>query len=138
MIGIALFAVLMSVNFASCNEEELPQYELITGEKKIVRIEIDSSELGNSIWEFNYDSKGRLLEATCSKGQENEKYNYAWSNNSIKSSNGTYYLSDGLIHNGRIITTLHTHLRQGEQQKLEIHHHILTTILLFGIVILTG
>lgn len=96
---MVLFAVLVCVNFTACGKEELPQYELVTGEKRIVKIEINNSEYGHSVWNFKYDNKGRLVEATCNKGQESKKINYVWSKNAIESSYGTYYLSDGLIRN---------------------------------------
>ena len=44
LVGMALFAVLMCVNFASCSSdddptEESPQYELVTSGKKLEKIE---------------------------------------------------------------------------------------------------
>ena len=93
MIGIALFAVLMCVNFASCSKEELPQYELITTGKKITKIEISDPYTELSIWNFKYDKAGKLIEIICNDGDNTNKYNYAWSKNAINS----YTLSDGLI-----------------------------------------
>ena len=90
---MALFAVLMCVNFASCSKEELPQYELITTGKKITKIEISDPYTELSIWNFKYDKAGKLIEIICNDGDNTNKYNYAWSKNAINS----YTLSDGLI-----------------------------------------
>ena len=92
-IGMALFAVLMCVNLASCSKEELPQYELITNGKKITKIEISDPYTELSIWNFKYDKAGKLIEITCNDGHNTNKYNYTWSKNAIN----TYILSDGLI-----------------------------------------
>ena len=96
---MAAIAVLMGVGFASCSKEGDPQYELVTGEKKIARLEINSSDFGYSLWDFKYDNAGKLLEATYNyEEEETRKFDYVWNNNAI-SSNETYLLNDGLIRN---------------------------------------
>lgn len=97
---MTLFVVLMCVNLTSCEKDEInrPQYELITSGKKITKIEISNSYIGHSLYSFNYDDAGRLLEVICSNGNNTYKYNYTWSNNIIKgSSYNTYALIDGFI-----------------------------------------
>ena len=91
MIGIALFAVLMCVNFASCGNDdgEIPSdptgdspTNQPTNEKKLVQVMIyDDEEALEEIIEFKYDENGNLIKADESGG---ETLNYIWeSNNSV-------------------------------------------------------
>ena len=122
-IGMALFAVLMCVNFASCSSddaptEESPQYELVTDGKKLAKIEFTLSDPTNDfieIWDFTYDSEGKLIEATFTDSYNNKtKTRYTWNNNLINvhemkdynsdvtqdtESMYTYNLKNGLVQN---------------------------------------
>lgn len=95
MIGMALFAVLMCVNFAACSsdddEPETNEEGVVTNEKKLVEM----TETGDTYtyigkYEFSYDSKGRL-EQVIYKSQnkkngtttETEIIEYTWGDNAI-------------------------------------------------------
>ena len=91
-IGMALFAVLMCVNLASCSSsddptDESPQYELVTSGKKLVKIEFTLSDPTNDfieVWDFNYDSEGKLIEAIFTDSYENQTTTrYTWNNSVI-------------------------------------------------------
>lgn len=113
MIGIALMAVLMCVNFTACSEDdptdESPQYELVTSGKKLVKIEFTFSYPSDfiEVWDFNYDSEGKLIEATFTDNYENQtKTRYTWNNNIINvlekdykntEYEYTYNLKNGLV-----------------------------------------
>ena len=122
-IGMALFAVLMCVNFASCSSsdddptEDFPQYELVTNGKKLTKIEYTLSDPYNDfieVWNFNYDNEGKLIEATFTDSYNNQtKTRYTWNNNIInahetidyKNNTGyeyTYNLKNGLVQNNDI------------------------------------
>ena len=96
---IRIAAIFACVIFISCSKDESLQYELVTGEKKVTKLEINNSELGYSVWNFNYDNEGKLLEVTYNSNTEMRKYDYVWKNSAINSSYQTYSLSDGLIRN---------------------------------------
>lgn len=101
LVGMALFAVLMCVNFAACSKEELPQYDLTIGEKKLTRIEAKGYN-DSSVWDFSYDSEGKLLEVTFTKGgKQVRKSKYVWESNAIRRVNEDnerkYTLRNGLI-----------------------------------------
>ena len=83
LIGAALLAVLMCANFASCSkdeekeEEDVPQYELVTDGKKLKKIEFTLSDHDSDfieVWDFSYDSEGKLIEATFTDSYENKTY----------------------------------------------------------------
>ena len=92
MIGMALFAILMCVNFTSCSSDDDPtdestQYELVTSGKKLAKIEYTLSDPTNDfieIWDFTYDSEGKLIEATFTDCYENQTTTrYTWNNSVI-------------------------------------------------------
>ena len=91
VIGMAMLAVLLCVNLASCSKEELPQ--LTTYGKKITKIEKSDPYTELSTWNFKYDKAGKLIEITRNDGRNTNKFNYTWSKNAINN----YILSDGLI-----------------------------------------
>ena len=93
MIGIALFAVLMCVNFASCSSsdddptEEPEEGGVVVSGKKLTKI-VETSAYGNTTYTFNYDSKGRLIE-TKEIEEENgykdtETCQFTWGDDAIK------------------------------------------------------
>lgn len=111
MFGMALFAVLMCVNFAACSssgddEPEVNEEGIVTNEKKL--IEMKMNEEGEEItWTFSYDEKGRL---TAIKGIEIDTEfddqgtftrNLTWGDGIIFYKNGhdniTFTLLNGLI-----------------------------------------
>lgn len=118
---LALVAILLCVNFTSCSKddgptEESPQYELVTAGKKLAKIEYTLSDPTNDfieIWDFTYDSEGKLIKATFTDSYNNKtKTRYTWNNNLInvqemKDYNGdliqdtkdtyTYNLKNGLV-----------------------------------------
>ena len=99
MVGIALMAVLMCVGFSSCSEEEISN----PNGKKVVKITYSTENNSNSqAIEFNYDNKGRLIEAVASQSFNNQTEDYSvqyiWGDDVIETTEGYIYtLSDGLI-----------------------------------------
>lgn len=98
-IGIAIGTILFCVNFSACSKEVEPQYELVTGEKKITRLEINSSDFGYSLWDFKYDNAGKLLKVIHNNGEYTQEHDYVWNNDAIISPYGVASLNDGLIRN---------------------------------------
>lgn len=103
MFGMALVAVLISVNFAACSSENDPteeKEEVISQTKKIVEIKRTDAK-GSSV--FSYDEKNRLIKYECGESP----FDYTWGNNVIIKGNTTYYLKDDLIikhsYEGRLI-----------------------------------
>ena len=96
MIGMALFAVLMCVNFASCGgsddeptkEKEEEKEEVVTQGKKLVEMTEDN---GSYLirYNFSYDNIGKLNQLTWESIEEDgkvtplAKYLYKWSDNQI-------------------------------------------------------
>ena len=112
MIGMALMAVLMCVNFTSCSEDDDPtgvknENGIDVGGKKLVKI-VDKSEDGyySETYTFSYDDKGRLVFATVMEEEGNyssiESFDFIWGGDVIKvistypSSNSTSMLSQFL------------------------------------------
>lgn len=80
-IGIALFAVLMCVNLASCSSDDDPRDDVSKKIAKIVCTGEYDNELSGTIKEtitlkFIYDSKGRLIEAINTNNQKHEWYSW--------------------------------------------------------------
>ncbi len=103
LIGIAIMAILISVNFIACSsddDEELIKNEdgVITNQKRLTRIEMVND--GISTWTFSYDSKGRLV---FKKGGVTGDTNYTWGNNVIMATDDDnesmriYTLSNNLV-----------------------------------------
>ena len=61
LIGIALFAIVMCVNFASCSKDTdiLTDNEIIAKSKKLIGMKETEGD-NTYIWEFSYDSEGKL------------------------------------------------------------------------------
>lgn len=88
MIGMALFAVLLSVNFTSCTKDEnLDGNEDFSNEKKLVKMvgKDDESGKNQEVFTFKYDDKGRLIESTGSFdfGEHTWTSHYTWKDNVI-------------------------------------------------------
>lgn len=83
-IGMALFAVLLCVNFAACSDSDDPteekEEENTKKTKKIVEVNCDDYD----IYRFTYDNKGRLSSCTSTHGRNKKIIEYSWSENSIQ------------------------------------------------------
>ena len=88
-IGMALFAILVCVNFAACSSgdddptEEPEEGGVVVSGKKNKKIVGTSEESPYSeTYTFSYDSKGRLIEATEIEeegyGKDTETYTFTW------------------------------------------------------------
>lgn len=109
LIGMALLAIVMSVNLASCSsdDDEITKDDdgVITNEKKLVEIE-EAYEDGTNVMTLSYDSKGKLISIVekDSYSSESDIINITWGENIVKeSSKGesiTYSLTDGLVRSG--------------------------------------
>jgi hypothetical protein len=100
IFGKVLVTIVMCVNFTSCSKEGEPQYKLVTGEKKIAKLEIYDNNYGDTSLKFTYDNSGKLLEIIYNHNEdETRTYNYTWSNNAIKVDYQSYALNAGLIRN---------------------------------------
>lgn len=105
LIGMALIAMLMCVNFTACSsdDDEIKDDDgVITSEKKLVEMKETYKEDTN-VMTFSYDSKGKLI-SVVEKDYSNESYitNITWGENTVKEvyNNGdsfTYSLNDGLV-----------------------------------------
>ena len=84
MIGMAMIAALMTVNFVSCSNE-LPGGDL-SNEKKLVKM-----SAGGGIYNFEYDSKGRLttVSSTDASGYHWNDLQFTWGDDAI-----TVYFKD--------------------------------------------
>lgn len=64
-IGMALLAVVMSVNLTSCSDDDEPSKNddgIITNQKQLMQIKmVEDDEI--ITWDFTYDSKDRLTSA---------------------------------------------------------------------------
>ena len=98
MFGMALIAIVLSANFASCRKEDTPEKEengVIVGDKKLTRLSITTDEYVS----FTYDDKGRLIKAEEVHGSD---YSFAetmiWGDDAVKIS--TKELQEGKEYNG--------------------------------------
>ena len=101
-IGMALFAVLVCVNFSSCTKDEaLDGNEDFSNEKKLVKIVgMDDKGEKMEVFTYRYDDKGRLIESTGSidYGQEPLTTQYVWGDNVIMNDDDyTVALENGRI-----------------------------------------
>ncbi|MBO1694296.1 DUF4595 domain-containing protein [Bacteroides uniformis] len=106
-IGMALLAVVMSMNFTSCSDDDEPSKNddgVITNQKQLVELRM-TYEDEVSITEYSYDSNGKLVSATNTEQYDGNThtstYTVTWgANKIIESRNGeaiTYTLENGLI-----------------------------------------
>ena len=86
-IGMALFAVLMCVNLASCGSsdddptEEPEEGGVVVSGKKLAKIVGTSESLTLT---FKYDNKGRLIEAIETEEEDVVNYLFTWGDDAIK------------------------------------------------------
>ncbi|WP_148371866.1 DUF4595 domain-containing protein [Bacteroides bouchesdurhonensis] len=109
LIGMALLAVVMCVNFASCSDDDEEPIKnddgVITNQKQLMQIKmVDDSDV--ITWDFTYDSKSRLISINHAESYDDgETYrditNFTWSNNTIVAEDddviSTYSLNDNLV-----------------------------------------
>ena len=110
-IGMALFAVLMCVNFASCSSsdddptEEKEESEVVVSGKKLVKMVAESEDWKESRT-FSYDDNGRLIKAIeideYEYGSSNHTYQFIWGDDVVKVNcedgySYTFTLTNGLI-----------------------------------------
>ena len=105
MFGMALMAVLMCGNFASCSKEGNPDGSGdFSNEKKLVKMVCESDRYSCTNT-FSYDSKGRLTEATKTDNNRSNTYNLIWGDDrvllhNVRQNDGIIFtLSNGLIQN---------------------------------------
>lgn len=107
LIGMALLAIVMCVNFTSCSDDEEPSKNddgVITNQKLLIELRM-TNEDGVSITEYSYGSNGKLISATNTEQYDGSThtstYTVTWgANKIIESRNGeaiTYTLENGLI-----------------------------------------
>ena len=74
MIGMALMAVLMCVNFASCSKDDSTEEGGGVSGKKLVKVECNNKDA--DFYEFTYDAEGRLATAKVGERYDNEDDDY--------------------------------------------------------------
>lgn len=82
LIGMALLAVVMCLNFTSCSDDDNEEPErnddgIVTNQKRLVRIY--NNDAGECIHDCIYDSKGRL----STMFYYNNTFNYTWGDGTI-------------------------------------------------------
>ena len=138
LVGMALFAVLMCVNFASCSSsddeptEEKDENEVVVSGKKIAKI-ISESEEWKETRTFSYDDKGRLIKSTETDEYDNEKntrtYQFIWGDDVIKCSgdnNYTFTLKNGLVQSDELHT--YSYNKSNRLVKVETSYSTATAI----------
>ena len=112
LVGMALVAILLCVNFTSCSKDDGPTEEpeeggVVVSGKKLTKI---SASMGanSATYSFNYDNQGRLIQSDFSEEYEGDKYTesyqFVWGDDVIKVSrvNGSSYtlnLNNKLVRN---------------------------------------
>lgn len=104
LIGMALLAIMLCVNFTGCSKENPTDDETLTKPKKLIGMkEIDYS--GTHIWEFSYDSKDRLSSIIYtndwSNHQTQQVTRFTWNSFTITAESDyetrTYTLDNNLV-----------------------------------------
>lgn len=90
-IGMALFAVLVSVNFTACSEEDdsTDGGGVVAGGKKLTKLVMTNSAYAETeTYTFSYDSKGQLINAIsifeCEGERYTSDYQLIWGDDAIK------------------------------------------------------
>ena len=81
IIGMALLAVMMCVNLASCNDDDDPvknEDGIITNQKRLIAFRQESSS-GSYVVRFTYDNAGKVVHVM----DDDEPIYIAWTNNAI-------------------------------------------------------
>ena len=129
-IGMALFAILMCVNLASCSSsgddptEEKEEGGVVVNSKKIIKMTNESEKWGRYTYTFSYDTKGRLTEATNShNGESYSNYSVVWGDDAImvyheNGSKTTYSLENNLVQTNNI-DEIYTYNKSNRIVKIE-------------------
>ena len=118
---MALFAVLMCVNFASCSSDDDPTEEkeeggVVVSGKKITKIVRKSGDGDSEIYTFKYDNNGRLIEATALYvGDRDKTYQFTWGDNAIKVISTLKYSNSNYTGTDTYIITLKNGLAQNNE-----------------------
>ena len=68
LLGMALLAIVMCANFTACSSDDDEVIKdddgVITNQKKLVEIKSTSDDGETTLWEYSYDTKGRLVSVT--------------------------------------------------------------------------
>lgn len=105
LIGIALAAVYLCMNFSSCSKDDGPTEDpeeggVVVSGKRLIKI-TSSWDDETDTCTFNYDNNGRLIKAEYKEDNYTETYQFAWGDNIIQEvtneENITYTLKNGLI-----------------------------------------
>lgn len=85
MIGMALMAVLMCVNFTSCSEDDDPAEEknengIVTSGKKLVKMVCERVDeyYEQTTYEFTYDEEGQLATAKVGDRYDYDYFRFKW------------------------------------------------------------
>lgn len=108
LIGMALLAVVMCVNFVSCSDDDEPAKNddgVITNQKQLVELRMTDEDGESVITEYTYDNNGKLVSAMHTEQYDGSThtstYTVTWGTNKIiESRNGeaiTYTLENGLV-----------------------------------------
>lgn len=124
-IGMALFAVLMCVNFTSCSggdddpTEEPEEGGVVVNGKNLVKI-VGKSANGSysETYTFSYDNKGRLVAAKVMEVEENDSstdtFDFIWGDDVIKVTEKSTYSYSNSTYTESYILTLKNGLVQYE------------------------
>lgn len=105
-LGFALMAVLASVGFTACGSDDGDGGGNPSGKRLVKMTEESSSK--TYVYEFTYDSQGRVVKVNLTKnGESNGSYTYAYSTNSITEthnySSGSSRKTQYTLEDGRIV-----------------------------------
>ena len=68
LLGMALLAIVMCANFTACSSDDDEVIKdddgVITNQKKLVEIKSTIDDGETTLWEYSYDTKGRLVSVT--------------------------------------------------------------------------
>ena len=88
-IGMALFAILMCVNFASCSSsdddptEGPEEGDVVVSGKKLTKI-TGTYDGEVETYSFNYDNNGRVIKAEYKEDNYTETYQFIWGDDAIR------------------------------------------------------
>ncbi len=109
LLGMALLAIVMCANFTACSSDDDEVIKdddgVITNQKKLVEIKSTSDDGETTLWEYSYDTKGRLVSVTRTEkydsNTDRDIIDFTWGNNTViatKLNNSrTYTLTDHLV-----------------------------------------
>ena len=128
LVGMALFAVLMCVNFASCSSSDDDPTEekeggVVVSGKKLAKI-VGTSENSSETITFSYDNKGRLIKSVVTEEhdiyRDNRTHSFIWGDDAIKETVNSSYSYNGQSPNNSSYSNTYT-LKNGLVQSDESH-----------------